>query len=336
MTFQQKVVYAFNNFYLAFLTDLKKYNEDFKQAVRRHYKVFDKGSSAHFERMQAAIDQAKSAGAEDESIEIIPELTMAEILEVMKNDVSDVKSVRSYDKIFRAVVLMYDYSDDTILEKALAIIKGIQMGADVSEQMTEILDDDLAAVLRDLKGLLDASGDKAGGGSADGAKNPFEMLENSKIGSLAKEISGEIDLSSIGSPEQLLDFKNLTGSNNVLGNIISKVSDKIQNKISSGEISQTDLVNEALSFMGMVNGGGGASGGAGGGFDAIFNNPMLGDIMKSMSGMNMGGGNAGGSARVDTNKLNKMASSAATRDRLRQKLEKKKAAAGNPPPPPSS
>jgi hypothetical protein len=156
-------------------------------------------------------------------------------------------------------------------------------------------------------------------------KDFLESIENSKIANIAKEISQEIDISniSIEKPEDVAKLMDFSGSNNFLGNIVSKVSTKLTEKISSGEINQDDLLSEAMSMMGMLNGGG--AGGAGGiadilknmgglgGLGGMLNNPMMNEMMKMAKKGKVATKNTGGSRR----------SSVSTRDRLRKKLEEK-------------
>lgn len=310
MSFQKKTTYAFNMFYLDFLNDIKKQHEDLKQVVRNHFKIFDKSTAEHFNRVKESILQHKDDLLK---VELLPGMSTEQITSLLPN--KDDNTVKSYYHIFSILVTMNSDEDERILEKTLDIIKDIQQGKDVDEKLKEVLDDELNAHLEDLKDCLQPK--------TNVADDILGMLENSKIGSLAKEISEEINIKDlkIDSPEQLLDFKNLTGSNNVLGDIVTKVGSKIKNKIDKGELSQTDLVNEAMSFVGMINKGAGGSSSTGGmDFMSMFNNPMFKDLMNNMSGMGGGGAGARTKVQVDKDKLKRMD----TKERLRQKLEKKK------------
>jgi hypothetical protein len=309
MSYQKKIIYSFNNFYLAFLMDIKKYNDEFRKHVKTHFKVFDKASPSYFETIKKQFEKVEEEKADIQSVDIIPDMSVSIILDQVEEN--EKNTVLSYLYIFQVIVAISNFEDDTILEKVLDIIKTIQENEEVDEKLKEVLDDDISNILLKLKTVLYCPKDKS--------DNPFSMLENSKIGSLAKEISNEINIGdlNISSPEQLLDFSNFTSSNNVLGNIISKVSDKIQNKISNGEISQTDLVNEALSFVGMMGSTGGKGGSANnplGDIGSLLNNPMISELI--------GGLKKDGNTRVqvDQSKVKNME----TRERLRKKLEKKR------------
>jgi hypothetical protein len=310
----KKIIYAFNNFYLNFLTDVKGYNEDLRKVVKKNFKVFDKNEKAYFERIKASIVASK------DNIELLPGTFQNEILETI--DAGEKNTIATYVYIFKIMALIYDYdeTDDGILEKVVSIIKNIKDKKDIKDDLKEILDDDLSSLLEELsetmslENIPDTSNPKI--------EETLNIFENSKIGNLAKEISDEIDIGSlnINGPEDLLNFENLTGSNNVLGNIVSKVGTKIQTKIANGEINESELVSEAMGLIGMLNGGGG---GGAGGIASMLNNPMFKDILGSMGGMPGMGGGAGGvrtKVGVDQNKVKNME----TRERLRRKLEKKK------------
>tara|TARA_B100000674_G_C37526317_1_gene771731 strand:- start:170 stop:718 length:549 start_codon:yes stop_codon:yes gene_type:complete len=101
------------------------------------------------------------------------------------------------------------------------------------------------------------------------------MLEDSKIGQLAKEISSQIDFESLNlntdNPEELLNPANLFGGNsgNLLGNLVQQVGSSITEKMNSGELKQEDLVKDAFSLMNNMQ-------------NNSSDNPILNDMMKNM------------------------------------------------------
>jgi hypothetical protein len=151
----------------------------------------------------------------------------------------------------------------------------------------------------------------------------ISFLKNTKIGSLAEEISREIDISALNieKPEDLLNLGN-TANGSIIGDIVSKVGSKIQNKLSSGEINQEELLGEAMSLIGKF-GGAGAGGGAGGlgnlgnlgNLSEMMNNPLFKTMMSAM------GNNVpkGARAAMNTGKVRQLSA----RERLRSKLAKK-------------
>lgn len=105
---------------------------------------------------------------------------------------------------------------------------------------------------------------EAGGTSEEKAKrfeeklkeDPFiQQLENSKIARFAKELSSEIDVSSLGiSPDANIDsFQDVFGTigknpEKLLG-LVKSVGDKIQNKLTTGDLNQSELVEEAHTLV---------------------------------------------------------------------------------------
>lgn len=101
--------------------------------------------------------------------------------------------------------------------------------------------------------------------SADFAKSlkddPFlQKLSNSKIAQFAQELSSELDMSDLGlSPDAKVDsFQDVFGmlgkNPNGLMGLVQSVGNKIQNKMQSGDIKQSDLVSEAHNLMQSMQG----------------------------------------------------------------------------------
>lgn len=146
-----------------------------------------------------------------------------------------------------------------------------------------------------------------------------EMFENGVIGKLAKELSEEINVESLGlnidentSADQM--FSNLISGDNPMKfmNLLQTVGQKIQDKVSAEGIDQNDLINEATQMMGSLSGGG---------------NSMFDALLKRAGGAAAAGGAAGGGGLGNMNQAqmnNPHGSGNATRDRLRKKLEKRK------------
>ncbi len=297
-TAHKKVAYAFNKFYLNFLNDIKSYNDEFKKCVKSNFKVFDKTSVAHIESFRA---NAEAAGSDDDAVELLPGLTYGDIM-LGADSEKTANVLQSYFFIFKALAHIYDDSDDTSLETILGIIQKIKAGEDVTSDIEVVVDDDLRGFLIDLERVLANTGDEPP--QQPSVEDTMKMFENSMIGNLAKEISEEINVKDLNveNPAELLNFESLvSGSNNVLGNIVSKVSTKIQSKISSGELNQTDLIGEAMNLITMLNT-------SAGGANAGMFNDLMSNIGKTMGDM-----------KIDENKVRQMD----TRARLQKKLEER-------------
>jgi len=125
------------------------------------------------------------------------------------------------------------------------------------------------------------------------------ILENGLIGNLAKELSEEIDIENMGlniDENSNVDdvFSNLISGDNPLKfmNLVQTVGQKIQEKVSSSDLDQNKLMEEATKMMSSLQGG----------------NPLFDNILKQTQAM------AGNMSKSSSN---------ATKDRLKKKLEKR-------------
>lgn len=211
--------------------------------------------------------------------------------------------------------------------KFVRILSMIQKGDDPKVELDDIIDDDVKRLASRIKHFTPSNDDAKVDETADVLPNPpmefLESIENSQIANLAKEISKEIDISSLNieKPEDIAKLMDFSGSNNFLGDIVSKVSTKLNEKIANGSMKQEDLMSEAMGMMSMLNGGGGGGiadmlknmGGLGG-LGGMLNNPMFAEMMKQSKKGKTQTRNTNGQRR----------GSASTRDRLRKKLDEKK------------
>jgi hypothetical protein len=309
------------------MKEIKDKNPDIKAKLKANYKVFDKKSSEYIDKMMLSMDDSvtKALFGEEDIIdnleilnmEIFVDITVNDVLnKVIENNVESRNTFKYYLYILTVLCYIFkleDISDeqkDILLRKTVDIMNSVDTDTIKTEEemdkyLDDVLDDDLRKVLwkmyRDRKLVKESvmkldTEDLCGGG--------LEFLNNTKIGELAKEISASIDMSKLNmdNPEEMLNMNNLmSGSNNVLGDIIQTVGSKITQKIQSGELNQEDLMGEALNMMGSLNSSG------------------HGDMMSQMMGM-MGGMMGGmGGGDMETPRNNK------TRERLQRKLANKNA-----------
>jgi len=143
-------------------------------------------------------------------------------------------------------------------------------------------------------------------------------LFDGKIGALAKELAEEItgDLSSIlGDDAQNVKstqdvIKQLMKNPAKISELIKTIGNKIKTKISSGEVSQEELMKEATELLGKMKD-------MGGGMDQFK------EMFKNM-GVPMP--NIPKNARVDMNAVNRMTQNQSMRERLKKRMLAKKAA----------
>jgi hypothetical protein len=247
MSVQSKVAYSFNKFYLNFLKDLKT-NEELRPEIKKHYKVFDKFTTLHIEKLR-------------DCNELIAGRSLESLLGVV--DAAEHVTIKTYDVIFKILLHVFNDENATLntLSTVIQTIKHIRDGDELS--MEAFLDDDLSSMLTSLRELLAQDSKVNLNDLAPDTEDTFKLFENSMIGSLAKEISEEINIADldIKDPTEFLKIENL-----------------------SGNLKQSDLISEAMSLMGMLNNNSATS--------SIFNNVM------SEMGKNMTAAHNGASTRA--------------------------------------
>lgn len=366
MIVDQKICYMFNKFFSSFIKELKALDEGLKATIKKNFKVIDKSSEEYYTLFWGSVKEHLKTFVEGENLssneaiqalEIVQGITIGDAVKVLKD--SDLHTFWNYVNIL--VIFAYLYTEAKassaaaaasageqetpdvesatssiylLFVKVVKILSMIQNSQDPAVELEDIIDDDIKQLLLKIK-VFEATNEdiKIDEPTAASASADFlQSIENSKIADLAKEISKEIDISniSIEKPEDVAKLMDFSGSNNFLGNIVSKVSNKLTEKISTGEIKQEDLLSEAMSMMSMLNGG--AAGGAGGvadllknmgglgGLSSMLGNPMMSEMMKMAKKGKVATKNTGGTRRS----ANGASSSMSTRDRLRKKLDEKK------------
>lgn len=159
-------------------------------------------------------------------------------------------------------------------------------------------------------------------------------LLGGKIGTLAKEIAEEtvselnIDVSEETSVSGV--FQKLMKNPGKLAGIIKKVGEKLDKKMKSGDIKESELFKEASEFMSKMKAGGGGGKGKGG-------MGGMGDLAQILKSMNLGGGDLGGlggmGGKTKVNlgamqsQLGRNMKMAQNKERLQRKLEERRAAA---------
>jgi hypothetical protein len=162
-------------------------------------------------------------------------------------------------------------------------------------------------------------------------------LLGGKIGTLAKEIAEEtvselnIDVSEETSVSGV--FQKLMKNPGKLAGIIKKVGDKLDKKMKSGDIKESELFKEASEFMNKMKAGGGGGKGKGG-------MGGMGDLAQILKSMNLGAGDLGGlgglggmGGKTKVNlgamqsQLGRNMKMAQNKERLQRKLEERRAAA---------
>ena len=115
-------------------------------------------------------------------------------------------------------------------------------------------EDEMMAMLKNMSTLTQDPETSLPDTSENEMKNLFE---GGIISDIAKELTSELDLDNLdmGNPKNMNEaFANLmgggAGGGNNFFNLVTKVGEKIQNKVQSGAVQQGDLMKEAQKMMG--------------------------------------------------------------------------------------
>jgi hypothetical protein len=316
---KEAIYFTFNKFFYDFLDDIKNSNKEVGVLVKAGYKVKNMQSEKNLDDFVAhnKDEQFKEVvGTESDDIVVnvsLKDMVLAKAITMdtlaSRLDKDCHTTIACYVYHFTLMKLLLDFAkkeeDESnvkaLFNQVMQILKHIQNKDDYSDSLDDIFDDDIKALLIHIDKTAVAVTD-----SAD-AETHTDMsslpdIENTKIGSMAKEISQELNLGemNIDKPDDI--FKLMQGE--ALGNIIGKVGSKINQKISSGELKHEELVSEAFSMMASMAGN---------------SNPLLANLMKNMGGMG-GMKDMMKNMKVDESKLRSMG----TKERLKKKLDERK------------
>lgn len=259
---------------------------------------------------------------------------------------ADAQVLRAYVFVFVALAASHAEKCDVLSRQVIAALSRAQSSDkdDTDADVDGILDDDISALLDKVAACSspqddddddddDAAGTGAAAAKSDGA-DPLEgvmkLLENSKIASMASEISGDIQLDPDTDPAELISFDKLTDGNSPLGKIVSQVGSKIKSKLDSGELKQDELLKEAVGFLkafeGISSKVGSSGGSGGGGATSLMSSVMkmagslggdpkggMASALSMLSGLGGGAGLGGSHGRLSAEQR---------RERMRRKLAK--------------
>lgn len=289
-TLSTKIEYVFNKIALSFIKEIKDKDGGIKKKISEHYKpLFDTSSGEHINFFMTNIKDSECFTKpsfehniiENESIlesMIFKDITVSNILDVVDDNEKNVVKCYLYDLYMLSYLYKMNNEKDgsvttELLNKAVRFVDSKQNFV-LEDELDNVFDDELRTLLQNIyetkkdmnRSLVTVTPDMCN--DMGDFSNVFEFLNNSKIGSLAKEISQDIDISHLHleKPEDLLNMDSVfSGENPVLGDIIGKVSSRISSKIECGDLKQDELMQEALSMMSKLNGV----------------NPMMDEMMKS-------------------------------------------------------
>ena len=331
------------------------------KAIKDNYITLDKSSDEYIIYVKSIPEDFWTSYINIDDIDAVNDWFLADDVKdicIYKNiSVSSIRKLVKDDYLchhFFSVfyLFMNELSDDDV-KMYLSVLQDTKNEVGVAD-ITNEAHKKLVERLNELKTkkAKDGSGGASGGASAGtGGIGGIDMsqMEGTMLGKLAKEIMEDVDVEklqkSIGENGDIL--KAIGDPESGFSELISNVSRKMANKISTGELKQENLLQDAIKFAsampGGLFGGAGAGGGAGanqgtskgGGasqpdmssmmnmMSSMMNNKEGMDMFKNMMGnMNNQKGGGGGGSRQTVNRpaLKKLAAV----NKLKTKLAKRR------------
>lgn len=248
------------------------------------------------------------------------------------SDLSDTSTFGDAAKLFEAI-------DESVLKSKLE---------EVMEQMQDMFKDEEGGGTKGETAASSSGPNDADSSAANGSfplppgMDPNSMHEHlsgllgGKIGNLAKEIAEETAAELNLNPEDEASaqsvFQNLFKNPGKLMGIVKSVGQKLDAKLKSGEIKESEIMQEASELMNKMKKMPGVNNVADllkkmGGMGGMGDMGDMGDIAKMAASMGLGGKGAKFNMGAMQSHLNQNMKMAQTRERMQQKLEQRKAEA---------
>jgi hypothetical protein len=327
--------YIFNQYYIDLLKKLKNIAKKHRQhsetakrvlnTIKDNYQTYDKTSNDYIDLFKEKtgtywedyINVEKDKCDEwlkDENnskIEIYKDITIKDIVKLLRNNFIT----------HHYLCVLYIYTNDLTEDQITTILKALQKITEEVEEEESELNIDNENVKKVLTRLNELKKDNIKSGDDNSGMPNMDSLKDTTIGKIAKEIIDDVDLSKLKQSisEEGDIFKAIAKPDSGFGELFTNVSQKMSNKISSGELSQEAIMKDAMKFASMLPGlfgNGGDSnceGGGDGGMGMAMN--MMNMMMKG--GAMGGGGGKKQKSAVDMNALKKLMQ----KNKLRNKLK---------------
>jgi hypothetical protein len=295
-----KLISIFNTVFIKFICKIKS-DQYFKLVVKKYYRRVDKSSPlllTYFYKRSADI-RAKLAESAEYDLSSLPNVTIFKgidlhrLLNTYKDDKEIIRYITYLSLISHYYTIISDNyhadkddksdSDSDSEEEAdhESIIALKVLNGELSRDNLKELKDDWARSVITYYSEDETSASESFD-TTTGIEEIDNIMNNSKLGKIAKDLAGKIDLENLNLDDLDIDdpmelLKNpgkLFGGKNaeVFGNIMRQVGGSITEMMQSGAINQEDLIADTKDIMSKVGGGDG--------------NAMMQNIMGSM----MGGG----------------------------------------------
>lgn len=306
MDLHDSIYFTFNKFFYDLIKGVKDLSPDLKKKIKENYKVKSNNTTVNMDRFVDVFTPElyqKLISLDVSSILADEEFGSIEIVKAVRNAVVLENTPSEYHSTFVSFVYIFALlseikkqedkeSASDLFAAVMSALRNMQKGEEYDSCLADVYDDDIKILVSNTSKVIK--------NSTLEEKQPDltpEFLAGTKIGSLAQEITKEINLDDlkIEKPEDLLNM----GNNGMISSIMSKVGSKINEKLERGELNHEDLLKEAFSMLGAMQKGQGGN---------PFNSPMMQNLMKNA-----------GNIKIDESKLKNMSA----KDRLKKKHEEK-------------
>lgn len=317
--------YIFNQYYIDLLKKIKNIAKKYRinsttakrtlKTIKENYQTYDKTSVEYINLFKNNFNDefwVSYINLEKEKCNEYFDEESKSSIEIYKNiNIKDVsKLLRNNFILHHYISVLYIYTNELNEEEITKILTILQ--SEDPDIEINVENENIKKVLKRLNEL-----------KSDNIKeNPtftgMDSLKDTTIGKIAKEIIDDVDLTKI--KETISNegdiFKAIAKPDSGFGELFSNVSQKMSNKISSGELSQETIMKDAMKFAsilpGLFNGNGATNNDESGGFDM---NMMM-NMMNMMKGMN----NTGSNKKKKTGVNNEALRSMMKKNNLKKKL----------------
>ena len=309
-------LYVFNQYYFDLLKKVKDYCRSsqgkvqastIRKAIKKNYASYDKTAAEYREFFSASTQHARGAWESTKTSNIKDAKEWLECEEIANTQiydgitVSDIDScIKSKKTLFYYFTLLCIFVNEELTQEEVDNIVGLLKNiknVDEFEKSIESIEDALLKQhltfllylqKNSTSGVSTESSD-ASSATREGIDETMQQLETTSLGQLAKEIMGDIDINevqnSLSGGGNILE--SLTNPDGGLSKLLGTVSQKMISKMTSGEIKQETLLQDALKFSSQLQNmiPKGANGQGAGGFGDIASMmSKVGDLANMNSG----------------------------------------------------
>ncbi len=323
--------YIFNQYYIDLLKKIKViakkhrlHSETAKRVlktIKDNYQTYDKTSNEYIDFFKEkcnneywneyiSLEKDKCdewMKDEKNNVEIYKSISLKDIIKLLRNNFI----------IHHYLSVLYIYTNELTEDEITVILKYLQSVTDEPETNIELNIEN-----ENIKKVLNRLNDIKLDNIKTSSMPNMDSLKDTTIGKIAKEIIDGVDLTKI--KQSITDegdiFKAIAKPDSGFGELFTNVSQKMSSKISSGELSQEAIMQDAMKFMsilpGLMPNNSGGDGEEGGGMNMAMNMMNMMNMMKGMGGMGGMGGGKKQKTGVDTSALRKLMKKQQLKDKL--------------------